>query len=345
MVGMSHHLDSPLARQDPRLNITDQYLFDVGDEIVLVMNVRTSLAGDDHADAFHPEARYEFKVHLDGGLDEELTYRFAFGSSDDHGQPYTVELLTGAQAGDDAATGAQIARGHTGESVTTGEGGRVWAGEAVEPFYLDLGQLDAINHAIGEGEDTDLYRWLPGTAKDTFTGSTVRSIVLTVGVGAGAWRRGRHVATWSTAKLATDAGGWRQVGRTGLPMIWPLFRDKDSEAASHANETHPRDDAAAYGDSIAGLVASVVRRRGTAELPEAYAAGLLDRIVPDLLGYVVGTPAVFGLAAFNGRRLGDNAPEIMFSLATNAGIPGGLKAGDLPRSQDSFPYVIPADRP
>jgi hypothetical protein len=344
MVDMSHHLDSPLARQDPRLNITDQYLFDAGDETVLIMNVRTSLAGDDHADGFHPEARYEFKIHFDGSLDEDITYRFAFGATGNGGQPYTVEVLTGPEAGRDAASGTEIAGGRTGETVTTSEGGRVWAGEAVEPFYLDLSQLDAINHAIGEGEDTDLFRWLPGTAKDTFSGSTVRSIVLTVPVGAGVWRRGRHVATWSTAKLATDAGGWRQVGRTGLPMIWPLFRDKDSEAASHANETHPRDDAAAYGDAIAGLVASVVRRRGTAELPEAYAAGLLDRIVPDLLGYVVGTPALFGLAGFNGRRLGDNAPEIMFSLATNAGIPTGLKAGDQPRSQNRFPYVIPAGR-
>jgi len=344
MVGMSHHLDSPLARQDPRLNITDQYLFDAGDETVLVMNLRTSLAGDDHADAFHPEARYEFKVHLDGGLDEDITYRITFGSTDEHGQPYAVELLTGAQAGDDAAPGTEIARGRTGEAAATSEGGRAWAGEAVEPFYLDLTQLDAINHAIGEGEDADLLRWLPGTAKDTFAGSTVRSIVLTVPVGTGVWRRGRHVATWSAAKLATDAGGWRQVGRTGLPMIWPLFRDKDSEASSHANETHPRDDAANYGEAISGLVASVVRRRGTAERPEAYAASLLDRIVPDLLGYVVGTPALFGLAAFNGRRLADNAPEVMFSLATNSGIPGGLKAGGVRRSQEPFPYVIPADR-
>jgi uncharacterized protein DUF4331 len=343
LVDMSHHLDSPLARQDPRLNITDQYLFDAGGETVLIMNVRTSLAGDDHPDAFHPEARYEFKVHLDGNLDEDLTYRFAFGTAEDSDQPYTVELLTGTQAGHDAASGTKIAESLTGVAATTSQGGRVWAGEALEPFYLDLSQLDAINHAIGEGEDNDLYRWLPGTAKDTFAGSTVRSIVLTVPVGAGVWRHGRHVATWSAVKLATDAGGWRQVGRTGLPMIWPLFRDKDSEAASHANETHPRDDAASYGDAIAGLVASVVRRRGTAELPEAYAASLLGRIVPDLLGYVVGTPALFGLAAFNGRRLSDNAPEIMFSLATNAGIPGGLRAGDISRSQLSFPYVVPAD--
>src|SRR3954469_12197112 len=98
---MSHHLDSPLARQDPRLNITDQYLFDDGAETVLIMNVRTSLAGDAHPDAFHPEARYEFKVHLDRRLDEELTYRLAFEPDDGDGQPFSVTLLTAADAGDD----------------------------------------------------------------------------------------------------------------------------------------------------------------------------------------------------------------------------------------------------
>src|ERR1700712_3982884 len=123
---MSHHLDSPLARQDPRLNITDQYLFDAGTETALIMNVRTSLAGDQHPDAFHPEARYEFKVHLDGGLDEQLSYRFAFAPDDGDGQPYTVSLLTGAEAGDDAATGTVLARGRTGHETALDGGGRVW---------------------------------------------------------------------------------------------------------------------------------------------------------------------------------------------------------------------------
>ena len=58
-------VDSPLARQDPRLNITDQYLFEDGPNLVLVMNVRTSLAGDPHTDRYHPEARYEFRLNGD----------------------------------------------------------------------------------------------------------------------------------------------------------------------------------------------------------------------------------------------------------------------------------------
>ena len=95
---MSHHLDSPLARQDPRLNITDQYLFDAGPSTVLVMDVSTSLAGDEHTDAFHPEARYEFKVHLDGSLQEGITYRFAFDAGGGGEQAFTLDRLVGDAA-------------------------------------------------------------------------------------------------------------------------------------------------------------------------------------------------------------------------------------------------------
>jgi hypothetical protein len=42
---MSHHLDSPLARQDTRLDITDVYLFRGTAGTVFVMNVNSSITG------------------------------------------------------------------------------------------------------------------------------------------------------------------------------------------------------------------------------------------------------------------------------------------------------------
>ncbi|WP_406841503.1 DUF4331 family protein (plasmid) [Streptomyces sp. AHU1] len=339
---MSHHLDSPQARQDPRLNITDQYLFDADGSTVLVMNVRTSLAGDEHTDAFHPEGRYEFKVHLDGDSLEAVTYRFTFQPADTEGkQAYILERLNGAAARDDEASGTIIASGWTGTAHSTEDGGRVWAGNAIEPFYLDLALLGAVDETVIHGGDADLTHWVAGVSADTFAGSSVWSIVLAVPVGAAEMEFGRSIATWATSKLATDAGGWRQIGRTGLPMIWPIFRDAQTDGASAANETHPADDVSNYGQAITDLIASVVRRRGTSDQPEGYARTLVERIVPDLLPYTVGSTALFSFAGFNGRRLADNAPEVMFSLATNSAIPGGLKADDSKRRQESFPYVVP----
>ena len=82
---MSHHLDSPASRRDPRLNVTDVYAFDRNDSTVLTMIVNSSLAGPGRLAGFHPEGRYEFKIHLDGAATEQLTYRFSFAPADTSG--------------------------------------------------------------------------------------------------------------------------------------------------------------------------------------------------------------------------------------------------------------------
>jgi len=45
---------------------------------------------------------------------------------------------------------------------------------------------------------------------------------------------------------------------------------------------------------------------------------VVQRLFPNILPYVGGTPAVFGCAEWNGRSLTDNAPDVMFSIAANA---------------------------
>ena len=70
---MSHHLDSPESRRDPRLNLTDLYVFDGAAGTAFVMVTNTSLAGAERLAGFHPEGRYEFKVHVDGQPTETPT--------------------------------------------------------------------------------------------------------------------------------------------------------------------------------------------------------------------------------------------------------------------------------
>ncbi|EXG82109.1 DUF4331 family protein [Cryptosporangium arvum] len=339
---MSHHLDSPLARQDPRLNITDQYVFDDRDGTVFVLNTRTSLAGDTTPHGFHEEGRYEVRIQLDQADVEDLTFRFAFDEEDEDAQRYRLWRLEGDAAGDDTAIGAEIVYGRTGQVIDSPDGIRVWTGRALDPFFLDLDQLAAVDRLFLHGEDAELTGYLPGKAANTFADATVQSIVLRVPHSDRALFAERDIRVWSTTRLATDAGGWRPIGRAGLPMIWPIFRDANSDAASTANETHPSRDAANYGSAIRELVAAAVRRLGTSSRPEAYAARVADRIVPDSLPYRVGTAATFGFAAFNGRHLVDNAPEVMFSLATNSavstGLPPELSAGT---RSSSFPFVVP----
>jgi hypothetical protein len=340
---MSHHLDSPLARRDARLNLTDQYVFDDENATVLIMNARTSLAGDGVPPGFHDEARYEFRIHVDDDAVESLTFRVAFEPEAGGGQAYRVVRLEGAAAGADAAEGVEVARGRTGETVQGPDGLTVRAGRVLDPFFLDLAQLGEVDKLVQHGEPADLTGFRPGGAADTFAGATVASIVVRVPHRDPVLFPDRMIRVWSTTRLATDAGGWRPISRAGLPMIWPVFRDADSETASQANETHPADDSANYGKTIRDLVAATVRRLGTSDRPEAYADAVTQRLVPDTLPYQVGTAAIFGFTDFNGRTLGDNAPEVVFSLVTNSAVSTGLPpAGTAGRRTGTFPYVVPA---
>lgn len=96
---MSHHLDSPLARQDIRLDITDLYVFRGEMGTAFVINVCHSIFGPIPAPGYHPEGMYEFKVDLNGDAVEDITYRVTFKERDERGQQkYVVRCLRGTDA-------------------------------------------------------------------------------------------------------------------------------------------------------------------------------------------------------------------------------------------------------
>ncbi|GAA2905066.1 hypothetical protein GCM10010517_71210 [Streptosporangium fragile] len=340
---MSHHLDSPAARQDPRLDITDLYVFRGERGTVFVTNHSHSLAGEDIPRGLHPEGRYEFKIDGNGDAVEDLTYRFTFSDADaDGAQGYELRRLAGPEARDAFAAGTVIARGRTGEAAELAGGGRVWVGKAGDPFWIEPDVLHAVGHAFQDGTIVDLSSWNPAGAKNLFAGHTVYSIVLEVTDEellpvAGEDHR---IGVWGLTWLATDAGGWRPINRAGLPMIHPLFTQFDEDLGDRLNENVPADDVRIHGKLLTDMVAGVVRAYGNAEDPEAYARTVVSRILPNVLPYTVGTPAAYGFAEWNGRSLTDNAPDVMFSFASNTPVTLGIgKESVTAKPSSVFPYV------
>lgn len=344
---MSHHLDSPAAREDVRLDISDLYVFRGETGTALVINVNHSIArevtGREAPEGFHPEARYEFKIDGDGDGVEDLTYRFSFGERDAAGDQ-TLELrrLPGAETPDGGAARLVIAEGTTGRTVT-GEGGlRLWTGRAGDPFWIEPDVLHAIGDAFATGTRADLSTWNRDEAKNLFAGHSVCAIVLEIPDAellpvAGADRR---VGIWGLVSLATDAGGWRPINRAGHPMMHPLFTQHDGDLGDQLNITQPSEDDAKHGHTIADMVASVVSAYGSAQDPHAYGRAVAARLLPNVLPYTIGTAAVYGFNEFNGRSLIDNAPDVMFSLATNTAFTIGLtKESITAKPTASFPYV------
>ncbi|WP_199542102.1 DUF4331 family protein [Paraburkholderia kururiensis] len=340
---MSHHLDSPLARQDVRLDITDLYCFRGETGTAFVINVCHSIAGEGRTPGYHPEGFYEFKIDLDHDAVEDLTYRITFDERDAQGkQRFVVRRIAGADATDPHAQGEVVARGGTDETVTAPSGLRVWAGRAGDPFWIEPDVLHAVGHAFQDGTPLDLGNWQPADARNLFAGHTVYSIVLEVPdadllATAGA---NRNIGVWAVATLATDAGGWRSINRVGLPMIHPLFTQYNEDLGDRLNAGRPADDFETYGAQLIRSIAGAVRANGTTEDPEGYATAVAHRFLPNMLPYKVGTPAVFGVALWNGRTMTDNAPDLMFTMAANTPISLGIgKESVTSKPSSTFPYV------
>ena len=340
---MSHHLDTPLAAQTGQLFIDDLYVFPGHDSTVFVMDVNSDITGVYAQPGFHPEARYEFKVHFYGADVEALTYRVSFAEPGPDGRQHLrLHALTGADAPEDAAAGELVLAGRTGEAASVG-GTRIWAGRAADSFYIDLSLLAIVNGAVAKGTAADLSGWQPENAKNSFAGTTVESIVLEVSHAHPQLRPGARAGVWCATKLATDAGGWRQVNRAGHPMMWPIFWPDDTDFSNPANTRHPAEDLGAAGSYLAEQVAAVVAASGTSGDPHGYGQTVARDLFPDVLPYVVGTPATFGFAGRNGRTMADNAPEAMLSLVTGTAVRSGLKPAVAEQQRNSsFPYVVPA---
>jgi Domain of unknown function (DUF4331) len=340
---MSHHLDTPLAAQTGQLFIDDLYVFPGDASTVLIMDVNSDVNGLHSEPGFHPEGRYEFKVHVDGGAYEELTYRVSFAAADADGhQALELHTLTGADAREDGAPGELVLRGRTGSTATGSGGVRLWAGKVSDSFYIDLSLLSIVNGAVPRGTPPDLAGWNPANAQNSFSGTSVRTIVLEVPHSHPLLRPGARTGVWCATKLATDAGGWRQVNRAGFPMMWPIFWPDDTRFTDPANTRHPSQDAADDGGHLAGQVASVAAASGSVGDPRGYGETVARELYPDVLPYVVGTPATFGFAVRNGRTLADNAPEVMLSLVAGTAVPSGLTPAVAAHVRASeFPYLTP----
>jgi hypothetical protein len=284
-------------------------------------------------------------VEQPGSIDEDLTYQVSFEGPDSHGrQNLQLRVLTGAEAADDTASGRLLVEGRTGDAAR-GVDTNVWAGRIGDSFYIDLSLLDLVNGAVRSGSALDLSGWRPEAAKNSFDNTTVDSIVLEVSHRDPRLQPDTPIAVWCATKIVEDGDEWHQINRFGHPMLWPIFWPDDIQFTHPANARHPSEDYAADGETIAGLVASTVAATGTSADPEGYSQAVARELFPDVMTYVVGTPAVYGFATRNGRSLADNAPEVMLSLVTNTAVPSGLKPSVSQHLRDTkFPYGVPAPK-
>jgi hypothetical protein len=337
---MSHHFDTATARQDPRLNICDFYLFrSRPGRTVMAMAVNPAATPDSFA--FHEEGLYAFRFDVDGDAREEMTFKIRFGDVSHagggrHAQEYQVLRATGADAAAGAG-GRVLAEGQTGQIVDGELGARVYAGVAADMFFANRDGLHQFkdSYAAGSFNATALDNGV-----DFFDGHSVTAIVIEVPeslIGTGT------VRAWATVSLVGHAPEV-QVSRWGLPLL-THFYITDADMQEQYNRATPAQDSELFASQISAVVEKMTRQAGSAADPAAYGKLVAGRLIPTTLPYELGTWAAFSYAGFNGRGFADDVMDVQLSLMTNTALGDGVPIPAGPRARAEFPYFGAANQP
>ena len=77
---MSHHFDTPTAKEDPRINICDFYLFRGRPGTTVMALTVNPNAGVGAPDTFRDEGLYAFRFDTDRDLREDVAFKVQFGA-------------------------------------------------------------------------------------------------------------------------------------------------------------------------------------------------------------------------------------------------------------------------
>lgn len=339
---MGHHFDSPEARADSRINISDNYLFHAPTDpgrVVAVMCVSplaglpSPYHGATQWQTFRPTSAYELRFDTDGDLVADKVLRFVFAG--EHApQRFVAYWLAGAEVHDEHARGTKVGEGVVESTVALAlpGGARVWIGAAGDPFWLDAVAAKGFLDAALAGTPAPIESF--SRAQVTTGATNVLAIVVELPIaalGASPWH-------FYTAVAADDHGHYHQVARCGRPNFAATFVDHP-ERSRRMNETSPAGDRAEFTADVVKVVEVVAARVGRVPDPAAYAERVARWLLPDVIPFDPGQRSGFDFAGINGRRLDDDFGAVVYSA-----VFGRPMATEIPRLadlRDGWPYVPP----
>ncbi|GIE96608.1 DUF4331 domain-containing protein [Paractinoplanes rishiriensis] len=255
----SSHREAPLIAADPAVDNTDLYAFvspERPDYVTFIANWQpfSEPNGGPNFYPFATDATYNIKVDNDGDAKPDAEFRWSFKSIDKRGnntflynngpvtsldddnllfrQTYTLESRFNGESWKTRAQGAPVAPSRVGQASMPDYGKlrqqatrqlpggwKVFAGQADDPFFLDL----RVFNLLYAGD-------LSETGQDTLAGYNVNTIALQVPFKDVALRgdakRNPVIGLWTTTERprlraadGTSSGGRVQVSRLGNPLV------------------------------------------------------------------------------------------------------------------------------
>ncbi len=400
----SSHREAPLIAGLPQYDNTDLYAFRSPDRqgtITLAANwiPFEEPAGGPNFYSFATDARYNIHVDNDADAKPDVTFRWTFKdhyrskdtflyangevtSLNDENlnfyQTYRLVRIKGNKtkvmvksrkvAPSDVGKGTMPNYATLRDQATTTVGTNVqsFAGQAEDPFFLDLRVFDLLY-----GGD------FSETGDDTLDGFSVNSVALQVPrrmvAKNGNAQRNPIIGTWSTTSKKSVGGGYRQVSRLGMPLVNEVvlpLKVKDAFNASKPTQdvaalkyvTHPelpklieglygipapdepRDDLVAV--FLTG-VEGINKPEGEITPSEQLRLNMSTPVTanPDRLGVIGGDNQGFP----NGRRLADDVVDIALQVVEGELVGNPNDLGDGVDTNDvafsgTFPYLALPER-
>ena len=336
---MSHHFDTPTAREDPRINVCDFYLFSGrAGATAMAMTVNPD-AGLSAPVTFQEEGLYAFRFDLDGDLKEEVASKVTFGpvsheggSEHVHVQDVTVRHMRGPAAVKGIA-GEVIAHGPTGRVVEAGSV-RAFAGLVPDLFAGDATAFGAFRKALFEHG-----RFAPEAFQSPTNFCAHRNVCAIVLEVPNEMLRDGPVGGWVTASLHGHAPEM-QVSRWGYPLLTNMFMP-DEDMKERFSRLIPVEDHSEFAAQVGSVAERIAAPNGSGADRTLHAQRLLARLFPSTLPYVPGSPGAFAVSGCNGRVLTDDVMDVVLTLAANTPLGDGV-APSPDRVRAEFPYFGPA---
>jgi hypothetical protein len=319
------HLESPNAKANHALDVTDIYAFDGSNPgmTVLVANVNP-LAGVVSGTKFATDGEYRLNVDRNGDFVADDVYTVTFGSAARGSkQPLTLRK-----------DGGVVLTGTTG-NANVGGGAKLYAGVKDDPFFFDLASFIRWRDPDGDGAFT--YTG-PTTfdGVDFFKGTNISTIVLEIPDG---WL-GSSANYW-----VTTYKGAALIDRMGKPALATVFMNPfggDNQKDPY-NQTAPSADVATWGGQFTAVL-DVFNTTPTAE-------AITGLLLPDVLhldvknlGKSTGTSFTGDKAGhiLNGRTLAEDVIDFEIFVVTG-GLEGSavLTTDDVDKNDATFPRTFP----
>ncbi|PTO87923.1 hypothetical protein CWN98_09115 [Vibrio splendidus] len=320
----SHHFESSLAKDNPKLDITDTYVFASPDKkhTVFSLSFNPNSSSENQIENLHSNGLYAIHIDDNNGKDVYIVKKGKGKINIYHNDKYEPNNPMGGAS--------LIGKTSIGDETLLSNGVKVWIGAIKDPFFADAKGFSMFVTGIKKGSyDQNVI----GDNPEFFQSRTTTGIVLE----APNQMFGDQVSVLSTSSIKMNGDDhWHQVNYSANALLTNLYLF-DDDIKVLKNTEFSRDADIIVRKEIEKNIKKA-SKLSKSNVDDCYAKDVAKSLVPDVLRYRIGTDAKYSLSKPNGRSLIDDSFDEVLSKFTGLDVKDGYKINK--NQQSRFPYFV-----